>query len=72
MRLLRKNHPDKWQLLLAWDLESPTRFRIQETVHDLEIRFQLEELYLQQGKSITSKAFYADYKARKKVLEIEH
>lgn len=65
LRLLRKGHPDKWQMLLNWDLESPVTFKPDVTVHDLELRFQLEEIYLQQGKSITSRQFYADYKKLK-------
>lgn len=63
--MLRKDHPDKWQMLLNWDLESPVTFKPDATVHDLELRFQLEEIYLQQGKSITSRQFYADYKKLK-------
>ena len=47
-------------MLLKWDLESPVRFRTRETVHELELRFQLEEQYLIQGKSVTDKQFYKD------------
>lgn len=60
LRLLRKNHPDKWQMLLDWDLESPVKFRPKETVHDLDMRFQLEEQYLLHGRSITNRQFYID------------
>lgn len=60
LRLLRQQHPEKWKMLLNWDLESPVKFRTRETVHDLELRFQLEEQYLLQGKSITGKQFYMD------------
>lgn len=60
MRLLRQNHPDKWDMLLKWDLESPVKFRPKESVHELDLRFQLEEQYLSQGKSITNKQFYKE------------
>lgn len=62
LRLLRKEHPEKWKMLLKWDLESPVRFRSKETVHDLDIRFQLEDSYLLHGKSITDRTFYNDLK----------
>lgn len=47
-------------MLLQWDIESPTKFKNNATVHDLELRFQLEEQYLLQGKSITDRQFYKD------------
>jgi len=44
LRLLRRNYPDLWQLLLKWDLDSPVTFRSDgRTVHDLDRRFSLEE-----------------------------
>lgn len=43
-------------------MESPVKFRTNATVHDLELRFQLEEIYQADGKSITSKKFYSDLK----------
>lgn len=44
LRLLRKNYPDLWGLLLKWDNDSPTTFRPDgHTVHDFERRFQLED-----------------------------
>ena len=49
-------------MLLVWDMESPVKFRTNATVHDLELRFQLEEIYQADGKSITSKQFYSDLK----------
>lgn len=62
LRLLRKNHPDKWKMLLQWDIESPVQFRPRESVHDLDLRFQLEEQYISQGKSVTNREFYHDLK----------
>lgn len=68
LRILRKNHPDKWQMLLNWDDESPVRFKPKESVHHLEVRFQLEEQYLLRGESITSKQFYQEYAEKKKSI----
>lgn len=60
LRLLRQQHPEKWQMLMDWDLESPVKFRTKETVSELDLRFQLEEQYSLQGKPITNKQFYKD------------
>lgn len=44
LRLLRKNYPELWNLLLKWDLDSPVTFRPDgHTVHDLDKRFALED-----------------------------
>ena len=44
LRLLRKNHPELWCLLLKWDVDSPVSFRTDgHTVHDFEKRFALED-----------------------------
>ena len=44
LRLLRKNYPDLWALLLKWDNDSPVSFKADgHTVHDFDRRFQLEE-----------------------------
>lgn len=44
LRLLRKNYPDRWQLLLKWDNDSTTTFHSDgRTVHDFEKRFALED-----------------------------
>lgn len=54
LRLLRKNYPDLWALLLKWDLDSPTSFKSDgHTVHDYELRFRLEDL----GKVPTDRKF---------------
>lgn len=45
LRLLRKNYPDYWRLLLKWDYDSPVTFSPKGiTVHDYEKRFFLEDL----------------------------
>lgn len=57
LRLLRKNYPDLWALLLKWDEDSPVTFRPDgHTVHDLDRRFQLED----DGKIPTDKRFRWD------------
>ena len=45
LRILRKNYPDLWALLLKWDLDSPVKFHSDgRTVHDFDKRFVLEDL----------------------------
>ena len=44
LRLLRKNYPELWQMLLEWDNDSPVSFKADgHTVHDFDRRFQLED-----------------------------
>ena len=44
LRLLRRNYPDLWALLMKWDLDSPISFKADgHTVHDFDRRFQLED-----------------------------
>lgn len=44
LRLLRKNYPDLWALMLKWDKDSPVTFHADgHTVHDFDERFQLED-----------------------------
>ena len=44
LRLLRRDYPEYWALLLKWDLDSPTTFKPDgRTVHDYEERFKLED-----------------------------
>lgn len=44
LRLLRKNYPDLWQLMLKWDNDSPVPFHTDgHTVHDFDRRFALED-----------------------------
>lgn len=47
LRLLRKNYPDLWKLLLKWDRDSPVTFKADgHTVRDYDLRFQAEDLGL--------------------------
>ena len=44
LRLLRKNYPEYWALMLKWDKDSPVAFRADgHTVHDFDLRFQMED-----------------------------
>ena len=47
LRLLRKNYPDLWELMLKWDNDSPYSFHADgKTVHDFEKRFEAEDCNL--------------------------
>lgn len=47
LRLLRRDYPDYWQLLLKWDRDSPISFKPGfRTVADYDRRFQLEDMGL--------------------------
>lgn len=44
LRLLRRNYPELWVLLLKWDNDSPVNFHPDgHTVHDFDRRFQMED-----------------------------
>lgn len=44
LRLLRKSYPEYWALMLKWDSDSPVTFHPDgHTVHDFDLRFQLED-----------------------------
>lgn len=44
LRLLRKNYPEYWNLLLKWDKDSPVAFKADGNyVRDYDLRFQLED-----------------------------
>lgn len=44
LRLLRKNYPELWALMLKWDADSPITFHTDgHTVHDFDARFALED-----------------------------
>lgn len=44
LRLLRKNYPEYWALMLKWDRDSPASFKSDgHTVHDFDKRFRLED-----------------------------
>lgn len=43
LRILRKNYPELWNILLKWDKVSPISFKPEHTVHDYERRFKAED-----------------------------
>lgn len=44
LRLLRKNYPEYWALMLKWDRDSQVTFRADgKAVHDFDRRFQMED-----------------------------
>ncbi len=43
LRVLRRDYPKYWNMMLEWDKESPITFRPTDTAHDLERRFNKEE-----------------------------
>lgn len=44
LRLLRKNYPELWALMLKWDKDSPVTFHADgRTVYDFDRRFQMED-----------------------------
>lgn len=44
LRLLRKNCPELWALMLKWDADSPVTFKADgHTIHDFDARFALED-----------------------------
>lgn len=45
LRLLRRNYPEYWDLMLKWDKDSPVPFHPDgHTVHDFDRRFHVEDL----------------------------
>ena len=54
LRLLRRDYPEHWALMLKWDADSPFTFHADgHTVHDFETRFALEDA----GKIPTDRTF---------------
>lgn len=44
LRLLRKQYPEYWGLMLKWDTDSPVTFKADgHTLHDFEARFAAED-----------------------------
>lgn len=44
LRLLRKQYPEYWKLMLKWDNDSPITFKPDgKTIHDIDKRFELED-----------------------------
>lgn len=64
LRILRKRFPELWEKLLDWQIKTWRKFKEDFTVQELELRFRLEEEWLEQGKSIHNKAFFRELKKR--------
>ena len=66
LRLLRKNYPDLWALMLKYDSDSPVTFHPDgHTVHDFDKRFQLEDqLLLPKDKTFRWEMLDGDLQAR--------
>lgn len=66
LRLLRRNYPDLWALLLKWDTDSPVTFHADgRTVHDFDERFRWED----EGYEPTQKRFrWSDLEAPQRNL----
>lgn len=43
LRVLHRDYPEYWSMLMAWDKESPRTFKPKTTVAELDQRFQFEE-----------------------------
>ncbi len=47
LRILRRDYPELWALMLKWDSDSPVKFKPDgHTVHDYDLRFKLEDEHL--------------------------
>lgn len=46
LRVIRRDYPALWQMMLKWDRESPRTFKPNCTVYDLDARFQMEDQQL--------------------------
>lgn len=46
LRLLRRDYPELWALMLKWDSDSPVAFHADgHTVHDFDRRFYMEDIH---------------------------
>lgn len=52
LKQLRKHFPELWSRLRELDLKTQTPFRVDYTVEDLEIRFQLEDELQENGEDV--------------------
>ncbi len=46
LRILRKDYPELWKMLLDWQLDSAVKFRTDYSVQELEEKFKKEEISL--------------------------
>lgn len=64
LRILRKRYPELWSQLLEWQKKTWRKFRANYTVQELDVRFQFEDEWLQEGKSIKGKEFFTELRMR--------
>jgi 3'-phosphoadenosine 5'-phosphosulfate sulfotransferase (PAPS reductase)/FAD synthetase len=65
LRNIRKYYPDVWDRLKEYQHRTNLPYKTNgTTVFDLEKRFEFEEERIAQGKSITSREFFAELKGR--------
>lgn len=64
LRTLRREFPELWEKLLEWEAQTWRAFRKDFSVDELEVRFQLEEEWQQEGKLIRGKEFFRELKER--------
>lgn len=62
LRKLRKNFPDLWGKLMDWQEKTWRKFKTEYSVQELDRRFEFEEIKIERGESITTKAFYNELK----------
>ncbi len=58
LRMLRSHFPELWNQLRAWDDSTWRKYRADYSVRELEKRFDLEEVFLANGKSVNDRAFF--------------
>lgn len=58
LRKLREHFPDLWEKLKSMDDSTWRTFKEDYSVRKLEVRFDLENIFLSQGKSIRCREFY--------------
>ena len=66
LRVLRENFPDLWHQLEDWESKTWRSFRADYSIHELNIRFDLEKAYLASGKKISGRDFFMELKWRLK------
>ncbi len=64
LRKLREHFPDLWMKLREMDDSTWRTFKEDWSVRDLEVRFNLEKVFLAQGKSIRNKEFFRALRER--------
>lgn len=61
LKTLRNNFPNLWDELKDMDNRTWRKFRADYSVKEIEIKFDLEEKYLRENKSIRSKEFFKEF-----------